>query len=132
MQQRFVMETCTIHAAQKKKKPKGNGELKTETPSFNVSASLTISSNQFWSNLLLMESLLLLALHSGSFWLVGNTVSQNRKLMQLKTKGTKRKDWVLSRSAPDPTHCSVVSALAQELFRAGVKEGPHLLGTTHS
>lgn len=64
-----------------------------------------------------------------SFWLVGNTVSQNRKLMQLKTKGTKRKDWVLSRSAPDPTHCLVVSALAHELSRAGVTVGPHLLGT---
>lgn len=50
----------------------------------------------------------------------------------VKTKGPKRKDWVLSRSAPDPTHCLVVSALAHELFRAGVTVGPHLLGTTHS
>lgn len=79
-----------------------------------------------------MAFLLLLALHSGSFWLVGNTVSQNRKLMQLRTKGTKRKDWVLSRSAPDPTHCLVVSALAHELFSAAVTVGPHLLGATHS
>lgn len=57
-----------------------------------------------------MVFILLLALHSSSLWFVGNAVNQNRKLMQLKNKGTERKDCFLSRSVPDPTHCAVVSA----------------------
>jgi len=57
-----------------------------------------------------MVFVLLLALHFSAFWLAGSTVSQNRKLMQLKTKRTRREDWVLSRSVPDPTDCTVVPA----------------------
>lgn len=59
-----------------------------------------------------MVFILLLASHSSSFWLVGNTVSQNRKLMQLKSKRTERKGWFLSRSVPDPTQRAVVPASA--------------------
>lgn len=44
--------------------------------------------------------------------------------MQLKSKQTKRKDWALSRSVPDPALRA--AALAQEMPRAAVAVGPCL------